>query len=106
LDEQFQLDASAAEPGTVVLRVIGELDTLTADQLPQTVAAQPSPVTRCVVDLGECTFIDSSGIRGLLLCQRELAAGGVLELINVNAKLERTLTIAGVGEVLRIASAE
>jgi anti-anti-sigma factor len=105
LDDEFDLDASIAEPGTLLLRVTGELDTASADLLPAAVVDRAEAVSRCIVDLSACSFIDSSGIRGLLLCQRELGGDGALELIGVSARLERTLRIAGVHEVLHISPA-
>jgi anti-anti-sigma factor len=106
LDDEFDLEASIAEPGTLLLKVIGELDTATADRLPAAVADRGDAVSRCVVDLSACSFIDSSGIRGLLLCHRELGGDGALELIGLSARLERTLRIAGVHEVLHVSPAE
>ena len=40
----------------------------------------------CVVDLENCEFLDSSGIRALLLCQRHLDTGhGTIRLVGVQA---------------------
>jgi anti-anti-sigma factor len=87
------------------VRVVGELDMATAEELTDAVAAWPQPVSRCVVDLSECRFIDSSGIRALLMCQRGLdGGGGQVELTGVSAHVDRVLRIAGVHQMLRIAA--
>jgi anti-anti-sigma factor len=106
LDYEFDLHASSPEPGTLVLEVSGELDTATADRLPTAVVDGGDAVSTCIIDLSSCSFVDSSGIRGLLLCKRELGDDGTVELIGVSAHVERTLRIAGVHEVLVIRSAE
>jgi anti-anti-sigma factor len=103
MDDEFRVETFAADDHTLRVRVFGELDTATADRLLAAVAAWPEPVSSCVVDLDGCDFLDSSGIRVLLLCQRRLNSGdGTLQLIGVKPHIERVLRIAGVQEVLRI----
>jgi anti-anti-sigma factor len=104
LDDEFRLETYLIEAGTLGVRVVGELDMATAVELTDAVGAWPQPVNRCVVDLSQCSFIDSSGIRALLLCQRELDGGsGVVQLTGVSAHVDRVLRIAGVHQVLRVA---
>jgi anti-anti-sigma factor len=106
LDDEFQLETFLTEGGALGVRIVGELDMATAERLTDAVAAWPKPLTQCVVDLSECNFVDSSGIRALLLCQRELDGGeGILQLTGVSPHVERVLRIAGVQGVLQIAAA-
>ena len=67
--------ATAADP---VLRVTGELDELTAqdlaDAISHRVSASPHSLT---IDLAETTFLNSSGARQLVASSREVARSGV-----------------------------
>lgn len=47
----------------VVVSVAGELDMATADTFGDAVGAIASSTPHVVLDLSECTFVDSSGIR-------------------------------------------
>jgi anti-sigma B factor antagonist len=103
MEDEFRVETYPTDEGVLGVRVHGDLDTATADRLVDAVDAWPAPVTTCVVDLHDCEFLDSSGIRALLLCQRALDSGsGTLRLVGVPPHIERVLRIAGVQEVLEI----
>jgi len=103
MDDEFSIETFAADDHTLGVRVYGELDMATADRLLAAIEAWPEPVGSCVVDLDGCDFLDSSGIRVLLLCQRLLDSGHAkLRLIGVKPHIERVLRIAGVQEVMQI----
>ena len=104
MDDEFRIETFVADDITALgVRVFGELDTATAEGLLAAVEGWPEPVSSCVVDLDGCDFLDSSGIRVLLLCQRLLDNGnGTLRLIGVKPHIERVLRIAGVQEVVQI----
>jgi anti-sigma B factor antagonist len=107
VDNEFSVEKYAADDGALGLRVHGELDTATADQLVDAVESWPDRPTSCVVDLHDCEFLDSSGIRALLLCQRALDGGaGMLRLVGVRPHIDRVLRIAGVHTVLDLGSAD
>jgi anti-sigma B factor antagonist/stage II sporulation protein AA (anti-sigma F factor antagonist) len=103
MDDEFRIETFAADGEALGVRVHGELDTSTADRLLAAVQAWPVPVSVCVVDLENCEFLDSSGIRALLLCQRALDHGkGTVRLVGVKPHIERVLRIAGVQAVVQI----
>jgi anti-sigma B factor antagonist len=103
MDDEFRIETFVADDQSLCVRVHGEIDTATADQLLEAVQAWPDPVSSCVVDLEDCRFLDSSGIRALLLCQRHLDAGNAtLRLVGVRPHIDRVLRIAGVQEVIQI----
>jgi|ERR671911_91578 anti-sigma B factor antagonist/stage II sporulation protein AA (anti-sigma F factor antagonist) len=107
VDDEFRVETFAAGDGALGLRVHGELDTATADQLVDAVESWPDRPTSCVVDLHNCEFLDSSGIRALLLCQRALDGGaGMLRLVGVRPHIDRVLRIAGVQTVLELGSVD
>ena len=103
MDDEFRIETFHADGEALGVRVYGELDTATADRLFEAVQAWPEPVSTCVVHLDDCDFLDSSGIRALLLCQRSLDSGhGTLRLVGVKPHIDRVLRIAGVQEVIQI----
>jgi anti-anti-sigma factor len=103
LDDEFQLETFLTEGGALRVRVVGELDMATAEAFTDAIAASPDWVNRYVVDLTDCTFLDSSGIRALLICQRRIDDGnGTMQLVGVMPQVERVLRIAGAHQVLQI----
>jgi anti-sigma B factor antagonist len=103
MEDGFWIETFASDGDTVGVRVHGELDTATADGLLDAVRAWPKPVSTCVVDLSDCDFLDSSGIRALLMCLRSLNSGhGTMRLVGVKPHIDRVLRIAGVQEVVQI----
>ena len=102
-EEEFLIETFVAESDSTGIRVRGEVDTATADRLFDAVRSLPRSNETCIVDLADCDFLDSSGIRALLLSQRHLdGSGGTLRLVNVPAHIDRVLRIAGVQEVIKI----
>lgn len=85
------------------MRVRGELDLATTPRFEAAVGAPEAD--RLVVDLGECTFIDSSAIRALLRAARgQLDAGGSAAVVAVEPTTLRVLEIAGVDQALQVFS--
>ena len=101
--DEFRIELFVADGDALGVRVHGELDTATADELLDAVESHAEPVSTCVVDLTYCDFLDSSGIRALLLSQRTLDSGkGTMRLINVRPHVDRVLRIAGVQKIIQI----
>jgi anti-sigma B factor antagonist len=100
----------AAEPlaGDVGARVTvsGELDVAAAPRLRVAVGELLGQGFRHVeVDLGDCTFIDSSGIGALVWAAHRLrAAGGDLVAVGVHGMIERTLELACIGAFVAVRS--
>ena len=65
----FRLVARTVDHGYRELKVEGELDLAVADQLRKAIAgAAGGPV---LIDMSECTFLDSTGLAVVLLARRE-----------------------------------
>ena len=81
----------------VVLAVAGEIDLANAEELADRVRALiDSADDEVVLSLQECGFIDSSGIRTLVMLARELRARGqTLVLAGLNGGPRRVFEIAG-----------
>jgi anti-sigma B factor antagonist len=95
-------DEGAAGP-VVRLCVAGELDLNTSGQLADAVrtAVDVPGLRRLEVDLGEVTFMDSSGLRVLVIGHADAKKrGGALTAVNVPPNIRRTLDITGLADVL------
>ncbi|MFC9278408.1 STAS domain-containing protein [Streptomyces collinus] len=93
------------DPATLTVRVAGELDYDTSDDLLEAVVehltAVQGPLRDVRLDFSELTWIDSSGLAALLMIHRRASAvGAVLHLDNRPDVLERMLQITNVLEHL------
>lgn len=89
--------------GCGVVSLDGELHLYTVGELKAGLSAlERAGVSRVAVDLSETRFVDSVALGVLMRAQRQLAAvGGALHLVSICPDLARTLTIAGLDDVLR-----
>jgi anti-sigma B factor antagonist len=99
---EFSIGAEQLDGGTVV-RVAGELDLSTHERLAEeltSIAAGGNPI---VVDLSKCDFIDSSGIRALLIGRQAAEeSGSHLALAAAKPQVVRILDVTGVASALPI----
>ena len=89
----------------VVLRPVGELDLATAPEVRERVdELRSSGVKHVIVDLGEVTFCDSTGLRILAELDAESRANGfVMELIPATGAVQRLFELTGMTGVFRYA---
>ncbi|MFE1290245.1 STAS domain-containing protein [Streptomyces sp. NPDC058751] len=89
---------TAARDGIVVVTVSGAIDRAGVAPLVQALAPGGP---RVVVDMGQVSFMDSSGLNALLAAHRDLVrAEGWLRLAAVPASVRRILRITGVEAVI------
>jgi anti-anti-sigma factor len=93
---------------TAVVVPTGELDIATAPALEQELEhAFDGASERVVLDLRELQFIDSSGLRTLLMARRKAASAEAdFALVAGDRALERTLEIAGIHKMFDWARVE
>jgi anti-sigma B factor antagonist len=103
---QFEIDSGPGPDDVRVVRIAGEVDMSHEDELRgelrAAVAADPKGI---VVDLTECEFIDSSGVRALLLSREAQHPEDGDELLAVAASSEqilRILSVMGLDRVIPI----
>ncbi len=97
--EEPRLDFAQDVDGALVLT--GEIDSYTAPELSERLAAEP-PVE--VVDVAGVTFIDSSGLRVIVEAhQTRVANGSRLVLRAPSAAVQRLLEISGLSGHLDVA---
>jgi stage II sporulation protein AA (anti-sigma F factor antagonist) len=102
----FAIDELPAPPGTLLLRLEGELDLAAADGFRERVeAALAGGVRHVVLDMADARFIDSSMLKELLRANTAThAAGGRLVLTEVQPAVERLLELTRVREILSFAA--
>jgi anti-anti-sigma factor len=81
--------------GAVEIAVDGELDLSVADQLQQAIDGDGSGAT--LIDLADCSFIDSTGIAVFLRARRlrDQDGGGRIVLHSPSDQVLRVLTVTG-----------
>ena len=94
MDSGFRLTSWIADAGVVHIEVDGDLDSDTADRLVNAIGVYREPISRCVVDLTDCYFIDSAGLRALLLCRLRLQQPQDLVLVGLRPSVERAIDLA------------
>jgi anti-sigma B factor antagonist len=90
--------------GNAVIRLRGELDLDTADRFGEaTQLVYAAGVPTLLVDLSELDFIDSSGLREVVVAhRRQVEIGGGVVLHAPNDRVRRVLEIVGLDQVLTI----
>jgi anti-sigma B factor antagonist len=98
----FRVSVEQPSPGRVVVGVAGEIDVATAPEVERALA-EAGAEKRVVLDLSECQFIDSSGLRTLLGARSAaVSAGGSLVLVVADPGLLRVFEVVGLGDILEI----
>lgn len=83
--------------GTLVVAVAGEIDHQTGGSLREALEPPQGAAPRVVVDLGDVTFMDSSGINILIAVHSALAeSGGWLRLAGAAPGVLRVIQLVGI----------
>jgi anti-sigma B factor antagonist len=102
-EREFSISADDGPTEQSVVRVGGEIDVATAPQVEEALAGPIQAGKRVVLDLTECVFIDSAGLRTLLGARSAAdSAGGSLVLVVSEPGLLRVFEVVGLGGVLEI----
>jgi anti-anti-sigma factor len=88
-------------PAGTLVRVAGELDLATAPRLDDAISSVP-PSSHLVIDLLECTFLDSSGVRTLASAGRATTEDGRVSLVAVDPGILRILEISGIDTMIEV----
>jgi anti-anti-sigma factor len=85
----------------VVVALNDEIDISNADLLPATVAAAVDGDKAVLIDLSGVTFLDSSGLRAILVCEDSLAHEGIsVKVVNPSDQSRRIFEICGLTHLL------
>ena len=87
-----------------MVRARGEIDLATADLLDLAIdSALSEGVSSLSIDLSEVTFIDSTGVRSLMVCQQKVADAGLeMTVVVPPGPVARTLSVTGVDSLLTL----
>ena len=89
-----------------VVRVWGDLDLYTADDLRDALAAIPPNTPRLEIDLTSCSFIDSSGIGVLAGTIKKMDARGTHTVLRgLRPSLLRLVHLTGLSGICEVAAA-
>ena len=103
---QFEIGSQPGPNGICVVKVVGEVDMSHEDEVREELRrAAESGSSGIVVDLTECEFIDSSGVRSLLLSRELQGTDGGSEGVAVAASSEqilRILSVMGIDKVIPV----
>jgi anti-sigma B factor antagonist len=101
--EVLEIDVSETGGGRL-LRLAGEFDMAGVDRFERLLAAdQSSETTTFVVDLRGLTFIDSSGLRALIMAdQRVRDAGGRFVVVKGPDRVNEVLEVTGVARQIEL----
>jgi anti-anti-sigma factor len=101
--ERFRIDASR-QGQAHVLRLIGELDLGGVELFERTLEAELGAEGGVVaLDLRDLTFMDSSGLRALVMADgRVKNAGGNLVVVRPSGSVERVMRLTDVAERLEL----
>jgi anti-sigma B factor antagonist len=97
LPDELKISVESREDASIV-RVSGEVDLSSHERLTEQLR-QAASVGAVVVDLSDCTFIDSSGIRALLLGEREAER---FALAGAGDQVKRVLEMTGVEQAVPV----
>jgi anti-sigma B factor antagonist len=92
----------AVEGEHLVVSLRGEIDVGNAEVLPAALLAATSAFdTSVMIDIGEVTFLDSSGLRAILICEATLRREDIsLKVRNPSEQARRVFEITGLRHLL------
>lgn len=103
---KFEIDV-AAGAGLTTVSVRGELDIATAERLEAVLSPLGAEGAPVVVELSECVFVDSTGLRAILSGAGPLPEGGGfggrrLAVAAPSAAVRRVFDISGIGALVPV----
>lgn len=88
---------------TLILKVIGRLDTSTAPQLEAEMNDSLNSAKDLILDFSELEYISSAGLRVILKAQKIMNKQGTMKLTGVNDTVMEVFDITGFSDILTFA---
>jgi anti-anti-sigma factor len=95
-----------SEAEFTIIHVVGDLDMQTAPKLDAALHEARAPGVPLIVDLARVGFLDTYGLRSLLLANAEAVPWGAPLRIVASPAVEQTIRLAGADQVLSVYSDE
>ena len=91
------------EDKKLVLAVEGRVDTITSQELEQSINEEIGNFNSLTLDFEKLEYISSAGLRVLIATQKKLKKEDVpLEIINVNETIKEIFRMSGFDKILKI----
>ena len=87
---------------SLILALVGRLDTTTAPQLEAEVKESLEGVTELTLDFEKLDYISSAGLRVVLSAQKTMNKQGSMVVKNVNSDIAEVFEITGFADILTI----
>ena len=100
--ESCNMEIKLADDGNVkIISLVGRLDTNTSPQLEECAGKlYEEGVSDIVVDMAECGFVSSAGLRVIVAMQKRAAMGGSLVFRNVASEVMEVFQMTGFDRIL------
>jgi len=98
-DVSITVESDASE-GLAIVRVVGDVDLWSVDDLRKELGQVQPTVSNLIVDLTGVSFIDSTGIGVLVSCLQDVRkAGGRMGLVIAQPHIHRVLQVTNLDQV-------
>lgn len=87
---------------TLTLVINARLDTLTSPALQEEIVNSIEGVKHLVLDFKDVLYVSSSGLRVILMAQKEMSKKGDMVLLNVSDEIKQLFEMTGFSEILTI----
>ncbi|MGN0669601.1 MAG: STAS domain-containing protein [Oscillospiraceae bacterium] len=87
---------------TLTIEIIGRLDTTTAPQLEEEIAASIGGINKLVLDFGQLEYISSAGLRVLLKSQKSMMKQGKMIIVNASETIREVFELTGFMDILTL----
>ncbi len=87
---------------TLTIEIIGRLDTTTAPQLEEEIAASITGINKLVLDFGQLEYISSAGLRVLLKSQKSMMKQGKMIIVNASETIREVFELTGFMDILTL----
>ena len=88
--------SSEMRDGITIVKIVGNIDSITAPQAQGTILPLAVPDCRIVLDMEQCHYVSSAGLRVLLMIAKLLATrGGQCALVKVSDEIKDVMEMTG-----------
>jgi anti-anti-sigma factor len=88
--------------GSLVIKLEGRLDTMTAPALEKEVKGSLDGVTELTFDFEKLDYVSSAGLRILLSAYKAMLGRGTMRIVNFNDIIREVFNVTGFADVLQI----
>ncbi|MGZ5317850.1 MAG: STAS domain-containing protein [Actinomycetota bacterium] len=99
---KLQMETKHTDGDGAVLSVVGEIDLASAPQFKEALAQLVAEEISVTIDLGDVTFMDSSGLHVLLTFASSMNGNGPVRIVNPSRTVLRTMQIVGMTTVPQV----